>query len=256
MSHLKRFFQAVFSIYGFTVFILILFLVFPLVVLASLFGKVRGGNIIYILCTAWADLALLFWGIVHKNAYEAPHDPRHAVVFVFNHISYMDIPILLKTFRKQPIRVLGKAEMARIPIFGFMYGKAAILVDRSSNAARARSVGQLISILKKNISVVIAPEGTFNTTGKPLKEFYDGAFKIAIETQTPIKPVVFLDAYDRLSYKTIFSLSPGRSRAVFLPEVDVTGLTMKDVPALNEKVYRIMEDALTRYKASWIVSNE
>ncbi len=88
--------------------------------------------------------------------------------------------------------------------------------DNASN--RARSVIKLKAVLKKNISVVIAPEGTFNMTDKPLKEFYDGAFRIAIETQTPIKPILFLDAYDRLNYKSIFSFTPGRSRAVYLEE--------------------------------------
>jgi 1-acyl-sn-glycerol-3-phosphate acyltransferase len=204
------------------------------------------------ICTFWADSAMFLWGMWHRNYYEAPHDPRHPVVFVFNHISYIDIPILLKAFRMQRKRVLGKAEMAKIPIFGYLYGEAAVLVDRSSAAARGKSVNQLKAVLKKNISVVIAPEGTFNMTGKPLKEFYDGAFRIAIETGTPIKPVVFLDAYDRLNYKSIFSLSPGRSRAVFLEEVSVQGLTVNDSASLKTKVYNMMEDALIRYKANWI----
>jgi len=126
------------------------------------------------------------------------------------------------------------------------------MVDRSSVEKRARSVKQLKSIINKGISVVIAPEGTFNMTGCPLKEFYDGAFRVAIETQTPIKPILFLDAYDRLSYRSIFSLSPGRSRAVYLQEISVEGLTVKDVKMLREKVYKLMEQKLIQYKASWI----
>lgn len=252
MAHLKRFIQVIFSIYGFTIFIILLFAVFPFVVIASFFGKIKGGNVIYKICTFWADVAMFSWGMHHKNIYEAPHDPSYPVVFVFNHISYMDIPILLKAFRRQHIRVLGKAEMAKIPFFGFIYRNSAVMVDRSSNVARANSVAQLTSILQKNISVVIAPEGTFNMTRKPLKEFYDGAFRIAIETQTPVKPVIFPDAYDRLNYKSLFSLSPGRSRAVYLQEVGVSGLTAEDLPYLKNKVYMIMEDALKRYHASWI----
>ena len=99
---------------------------------------------------------------------------------------------------------------------------------------------------------MIAPEGTFNMTTNPLKEFYDGAFKIAIETQTPIKPILFLDTYDRLNYKSIFSLTPGRSRAVYLEEISVDGLTGKDATMLKEKVYKLMEEKLVAYKASWI----
>ncbi len=252
MAKVKVFLKAIFSIYGFLVFCILLLLIFPLVVVASLFGKLKGGNMIYGLCTFWADCAMLFWGMPHKNYYESPHDSTKPAVFVFNHISYIDIPVLLKAFRQQPIRVLGKAEMSKIPIFGFVYRNAAILVDRSSTVARAKSVADLKAFLQQRISVVIAPEGTFNMTGKPLKEFYDGAFKIAIETQTPIKPVVFLDTYDRLHYRNVFSMCPGRSRAVFLEEVPVRGLTADDISTLKNKVYSIMEEALIRYNASWI----
>ncbi len=89
-------------------------------------------------------------------------------------------------------------------------------------------------------------------THHPLKSFYHGAFRIAIETQKPIRPILFLDTYDRLGYKSIFSLNPGRCRAVYLPETDTSGLTMKDVSLLREKIYNQMEDGLIRYNASWI----
>jgi len=252
MQLFSRVIGVIFSIYAFTVFLLVMFLIFPFIIIASFFGRVTGGNIIYILCRFWADTCLLFWGIRHKNIYEYPHDPSHPCIFVFNHISYMDIPILMAAFRHQHIRVLGKAEMTKVPIFGFIYKNAVVTVDRSDAAHRAKSVLTLKSIIRKNISVVIAPEGTFNMGHQPLEEFYDGAFKIAIETQTPVKPVIFLDAYDRLHYKSIFSLTPGRSRAVYLEEVKVEGLKGSDTAALKQKVYNIMEAALIQYKASWI----
>ena len=164
----------------------------------------------------------------------------------------MDIPVILKTIRWQQMRVLGKAEMAKIPIFGFLYRCAAVMVERGDPEKRAKSVEQLKSVLRKGISIVIAPEGTFNMTHKPLKEFYDGAFKIAIETQTPIKPVLFLDTYDRMGYESIFSITPGRSRSVYLEEIPVYDLTLDDVEKLKKKVYSIMEEKLIAYKASWI----
>ena len=239
--------------YGFLVFIAIMLLLFPFVVLASFFGKVKGGNIIYMLCQLWADIIFVLWGIRTTNHYEAPHDRNKQYVFIFNHLSYMDIPVLMMAIRGQHFRILGKAEMEKIPVFGFLYRKAVVMVDRSNAQKRARSVMQLKSVIKKGISVVIAPEGTFNTTHRPLKAFYDGAFRVAIETQTPIKPILFLDTYDRLNYKSIFSLRPGSSRSVFLAEVNVEGLTAKDVPFLKQKVYTAMEEALIKYNASWIM---
>lgn len=248
MVLIKKVIKFLFSIYGFAVFIALMFLLFPFILLASFAGKVRGGNIIYRICRLWADIAFACWGITHKNIYEAAVTRDHPVIYVFNHTSYMDIPVLMKAFRPQAIRVLGKAEMAAVPVFGFIYKEATVMVDRKSDEGRAQSVRELKEVLAKNISVVIAPEGTFNMTGKPLKEFYNGAFNIAVETNTPVQPVLFLDAFDRLSYKSIFSLTPGRSRAVFLPGI----MPGKDPLELKQKVYREMENALIRYKASWI----
>ena len=252
MHYIKRFIQILFTIYAFLIFTGFLFLIFPLVVLASFFGKIRGGNFIYKLCHLWADFFLLMIGIFHRNIYEVPHNRSKQYVFVFNHISYMDIPVLLKSIRRQKLRILGKAEMAKVPLFGFIYKSAAVLVERGDAEKRAKSVEQLKSVLKKGISIVIAPEGTFNMTHKPLKDFYGGAFKIAIETQTPIKPVLFLDAYDRMGYESIFSIKPGKSRSVYLEAITVEGLTIEDVDFLKAKVYKLMEEKLIEYKGSWI----
>lgn len=244
--------QVLFSVYGFILFIAVMLVLFPFVFIASFFGKIRGGNIIYNICQLWADAIMPLWGIRHRNIFEVPHDTKKQYVFVFNHTSYMDIPIIMKAIRNQHFRILGKAEMAKIPVFGFFYRNAVVMVDRGSAGKRARSVQKLKAVIRKDISVVIAPEGTFNMTTHPLKDFYDGAFKIAIETQTPIKPILFLDAYDRLNYRSIFSLTPGKSRAIYLEEVSVDGLNGKDVAMLKEKVYHLMDQKLREYKAGWI----
>ena len=252
MKSIKRIFQYIYSIYGFVVFVLVLLLIFPFVLISTLFGKTKSGNFVYTLCRIWADIAFFLWGFNHKNIFEFPLNKEHACVYVFNHTSYMDIPVLMKTFRNQNIRILAKASMGSIPIFGLLYRTAAIMVDRSSPEARAKSIKQLKETLDKNISVVIAPEGTFNTTDCALKSFYDGAFKIAIETQTPIVPVIFPDNYNRMHYSSVFTLSPGRTRAVFLKQIEVDGFNLDDVELLKEKVFNEMEDALIRYKAPWI----
>ena len=252
MRYFLKFIQVIYVFYAFILFTAFLLVIFPLVIIASFFGKIKGGNFIYKLCQLWSGFELFMIGVVHKAIYEAPHDANRQYVFVFNHISFLDIPVMMKAFRGQHFRILGKAELARVPIFGFLYRNAAVLVERDSVANRAKSVLQLKSVLRKGISIVISPEGTFNMTHQPLKEFYDGAFKIAIETQTSMKPVLFLDTYDRLHYKSVFTLTPGRSRVVFLEEVKVEGLTVKDVNYLKEKVYAVMENGLIRYKATWI----
>ncbi|MGC4099884.1 lysophospholipid acyltransferase family protein [Ferruginibacter sp.] len=256
MRYFLRFIQVIYCIYAIIIFVSFLVLIFPLVVVASFFGKIKGGNFIYMLCHLWADFFLFMIGIRHQYIYESPLDHQKQYVFVFNHIAYLDIPFLMKAIRKQQFRVLGKAELAKVPVFGFLYRNTVVLVDRNSAANRAKSVLQLKSIIRKGISIIISPEGTFNMTHQPLKEFYDGAFRIAIETQTPIKPILFLDAYDRNNYNSLLSFTPGRSRIVYLEEIPVEGLTIKDVKTLKDKVYKVMEEKLVAYKASWIVKRE
>lgn len=250
MKVLLRPFQWLYFIYAIILFVAIMLLIFPFVIIASFFGRIRGGNMIIRLCMFWADLWFPLIFIFHKKIYETPHDRSKAYIFVSNHISYLDAAIIVKAYR-QPIRPLGKVEMSRIPVFGFIYRNAIVTVDRSSANNRAHSVRVLKSIINKGISVLVFPEGTFNTTNEPVKEFYDGAFRIAIETGTPIKPVLFLDAYRRMSFERVTSLTPGRSRILYLEEIPVTGYSMKDVESLKQKVREVMKNKMVEYDGGW-----
>jgi len=243
--------QLLYVLYAFVLFVAIMIPVFIWSLLVLPFGRIKGGNLTYYACIAWADLWFPLVFIFHRNIFIEKLKENQSYIFVSNHISYLDAALIPKTFRK-PLRPLGKVELAKVPIFGFIYKNAIVTVNRSNAGNRAKSVQVLKSILRKEISILVFPEGTFNTTHKPLKEFYDGAFRIAIETQTPIKPVLFLNAYDRMNYHSIFSLNPGKSRSVFLPEISVEGLALKDVNELKTKVFMIMQQALIDYKASWI----
>lgn len=242
--------QIVYSIYALLIFIVLMLIVVVLVLLCLLLGKVRGGNAMYVVLNGWARAWFFFIGMWHKEIYEAPVDRSRQYIFVANHISYMDIPAAVRSLH-QPIRILGKQEMVKYPIFGLIYRLAAISVDRSSAEGRARSVRALKAALAKHISIFIFPEGTFNETGEPLKSFYDGAFRIAIETRTPIKPLLFLDTHQRMHYRGILELTPGINRTVYLPDVPVDNYTLAQVKELREKVYNMMEDGLRRYQKKY-----
>lgn len=228
-------------------FVVLMLVVFVLVIFYLPFGKITAGNLVYKTCNIWGRIWYFFIDIKHKEIYEAPHDKSRQYIFVANHSSYMDIPSIVMCIH-QPLRVLGKYEMVRYPIFGLIYRVAAILVDRSNTANRAQSQRALRAAIEKGISIFIFPEGTFNETNKPLKDFYDGAFRTAIETQTPIKPILFVDNNERLNQKSIFSLTPGICRCVYLDEVKVEEYkTKKDIQLLKQKVHAIMEEGLIRY---------
>ena len=201
MKYLKRVIQYIYCAYAMICFVIIMLLALPFVLLFSLFG-INGGNLVYVVCNIWARLWYIFICMRHKEIYEAPHDKSRQYIFTANHSSYMDIPVLVRCMH-QPVRVLGKHEMVKFPVFGIIYKAAVILVDRSSPEKRARSVRALKAALNHGISIFLFPEGTFNETEQPLKEFYDGAFRVAIETQTPIKPLLFIDSLNRMHWRRI-----------------------------------------------------
>ena len=246
-----RVFKVLFSIYAMAIFLALMIVVFFLALLSILMGRIAGENYVYRLCSLWSDIwfFLTFIRVKEIDEYFFNNDEKY--IIVPNHISYLDIAVLVKVFRN-PLRPLGKAEMVKVPLFGFLYRKVAVTVDRSSAENRTKSVNTLKSIINKGISILVFPEGTFNMTDQPLKEFYNGAFRVAIETQTPIKPVLFLDTFDRLHYGSLFSLTPGKCRVVYLPDIEVEGLTIPDLDTLKQKTFEAMAQKLTEYNASWI----
>ena len=246
MKYLKRLVQYLYCIYALICFIIIMFLVLPFVLIASFFG-IKGGNVVYKFCEIWGRLWYACIFIRHKEIYESPVDKNKQYIFVGNHWSYIDVPSLACSIH-QPVRVLGKHEMAKIPVFGWIYRAAVIVVDRSSPEKRARSVRALKAALRHGISIFIFPEGTFNETTAPLKDFYDGAFRLAIETKTPIKPLLFIDTIDRMHWRGIFELTPGRSAVVFMDEIPVDHYHMKDMEILKQHVYEKMEAGLRKYR--------
>jgi 1-acyl-sn-glycerol-3-phosphate acyltransferase len=250
-----RFLQIVYSIYALLLFLIIMILVVPVVILISFLNKEGREISVMKLARLWADVWLFMVGIRHVDIVEQPIQEHRSYIFISNHNSYMDIPELLKAIRL-PLRVLGKAEMGTIPVFGWIYNAAVVPVWRDSPEGRLRSLMMLREVLRKEISIFIAPEGTFNMTGKPLVKFFDGAFRLSIETQTPIKPLLFLDASDRLHWSSIFSLTPGRLRTVYLPEISPESFAINQIELYKQFVYTQMEEKLLEYRASWIREDE
>jgi 1-acyl-sn-glycerol-3-phosphate acyltransferase len=131
-------------------------------------------------------------------------------------------------------RPLAKKELLKIPIFGWIATTAAIIVDRSSPESRKKSIDRLKMFLKKGISILIFAEGTQNRTDKVLQPFHDGAFRIAIDTQQPVLPIVVLGAGPLMPPGTI-NLKPGLIRIYVGKEIPSAGLTTQEVRALKER---------------------
>lgn len=235
--------HVVYLVYASIVFLAIMFLILPPIFLASFLGRVKGGNIVFYFLRFWSHTWFPAVGIRVKRIYKHDKNDKTPYVYVVNHRSYLDAALAVQVMRL-PFRPLGKIEMKRIPFFGYLYKQSVVMVDRSDAKARSRSVREMIAMIREGISILIFPEGTTNPTESHLQPFHNGAFRIAIETQTPIQPVLYLDNGKRLHAKG-FNLNPGICRVVYLPPVPVEGLTMNDLPTLKQQVFDIMERELT-----------
>jgi 1-acyl-sn-glycerol-3-phosphate acyltransferase len=165
-------------------------------------------------------------------------------IFIANHSSYLDTPMI---FRCMPSMVLPLAteSFSKVPLFGFLYKKMTIMVDRNSVQSRRRSVRRMRRALSSGKSIFIFPEGGIVSSGKTLNSFYDGAFRLAIESGIPILPVIFPDTVDRWTPGSFWNWHPGKSRAVFLKEISAKNTTMSDMKKL---AFSQIEKALIKYR--------
>lgn len=251
---MKKILRTIYSVYALIIFIILMLIAFPFIAFVALFG-VKGGNAVYTIARIWGKIWYSLIGIRHKIIYESIPNKTHQYIFVANHTSYIDIPTIIHSLH-QPYRVLGKYEMVKIPVFGYIYKCAVILVKRSSAEERAKSYQALKKTIATGLSIFIFPEGTFNETGQPLKDFYDGAFRIAIETNTPIQPIIFLKTAQRMPPEYLLQLSPGTTEAVFLtPVIFDQNDNNLSVTTLKQLVYQKMEAAILQYNQNSISSN-
>ena len=139
---------------------------------------------------------------------------------------------------------LGKIEMLKIPIFGMIYKRMVVMINRKDKQSRLRCIEELKIELASGLSILIFPEGTMNRTEEALAEFYDGAFRLAIETQTAIVPVAIFNARNLMPRKNMLLVRPGRISCVYGSPIEVTGLSETEIPKLKAKAHHILESMI------------
>jgi len=197
------------------------------------------GFITYFFIRVWVYCFGLLSGIWFIGHNKKVVSRKKSYIFVINHTSFLDAPAIPIAI-PSPLVALGKKELAKIPFFGWITGRWAIWVDRSNPESRREGSEKLKEVLKGGTSVLVAPEGTRNNTDEPLLPFRYGPFRLAIESQIPILPVIIHDA-GKLMTRGSLLLKPGTVHTWALPEVSVEGMTEDDLDALTNKVYEMMK---------------
>ncbi len=241
ITNIKRGLRTIFGIYALLVFLAVLIIVFILYI--PIFAFVNSKRAPFIahkyISRPWAASLLILFGVrlIIKN--KEYLDKNETYVFIGNHSSQLDIPAYAVS-TNHTIRFLAKAELGKLPLMGFIIKKLYIIVDRKDKAARARSMENMISSLKENISVFICPEGTRNKTSDPLLPFHDGAFRLAIQSQVPLAILVLRNADHLLSPLRPIELSPGKIYCIWCQPIPTKGMTQDDLPALKEAAIQLM----------------
>lgn len=186
----------------------------------------------------WARPILYGMGFYPQiTRYESLKKGR-SYMLVSNHTSMTDI-MLMYVCSKNPFVFVGKKELAKMPLFGYFYKRVSILVDRSNLQSRKQVYESAMKRLDAGLSICIFPEGGVPDESVILDDFKDGAFRLAIEYQIPIVPMVFFDNKRRFPFR-FFAGSTGRMRVKIHPFVYTKGMQFEDRTKLKNEVRELI----------------
>ena len=206
--------------------------------LCALLPKPKGQTWFIRIANVWMQIWLRIVGCPPSVKGKEYLQKGQSYIVVCNHNSLMDPP-MSSPFIPGPNKTIAKASFAKVPIFGWYYRMGGVMVDRSSELSRRQSYERMKEVLEMGIHMCIYPEGTRNRTDQPLKSFYDGAFKLAIESGHPILPAVIFHTRRILPPEKSFYFQPHPIEMHFLSPLDPSGET---VASLKEKTFQLMSN--------------
>lgn len=241
---MKKGLLKIYSIYGLAVFALAFLLLLPFFLLAIFvkpFEKMAAP-----LNHIWARLFFFFLFLNRtKIRYEEKLDKKQTYIFCTNHNSYLDIPTV--GLIQHNFKFIGKASLRKVPLWGFMYSKLHILVDRKSMRSKHSSWVQVTEAIKQGFSIVFFPEGGIQSKAPPkMAAFKEGSFRIAVDEQIPIVPITIHRNHLLLPDQMPLTMHPGLISAQVHSPIWPTGTDDEAISALKLKVRTTIENELQK----------
>lgn len=247
MKLLKVLLSNFYLLWVFLVFTLSMILLLPFIILPVLI-HVRIGIITLYALKVWS-FVFSYLSFIRYRIIDKHHAARSKpYIYTCNHTSFLDLPGISLAIPGQ-FRPLAKKELLKIPLLGIIIRVVTVVVDRSSIESRKTSLKALKATLKKNVSIVIFPEGTQNRTEKLLQPFYKGAFRMAVETHTPIMPLVVIGAGKLMPPGRLY-IRPGKIKVVFGKEIPTEGYTLSNIHKLKDEVFDQMQTLIHNHLPS------
>jgi 1-acyl-sn-glycerol-3-phosphate acyltransferase len=237
MQLFKNIFARIWAAWGLVSFVLTFLIIFIPSMLAYLIKDPVKGQYYFIkVSKLWMNIWLPLVGCPVKVKGKENFVPGKNYVIVFNHNALLDVP-LSAPYVPGANKTIAKASFAKVPLFGLFYKRGSVLVNRADDKSRIKSFEAMKAVLAQGIHMCIYPEGTRNRSQAPLKNFYDGAFKLAIDAKKDILPCVIKGTKKAMPINKFFYLWPTRLYMHFLPAVAAENDDFKN---LKEKVFEIM----------------
>lgn len=244
MRLIKNILGRVFAAWALLSFVLTFFIIFIPSMLCWLIPDPKGQKIFIQISRLWMNFWLRITGcsvlIKGKNNFKS----GETYIVTSNHNSLMDVP-LSSPFIPGANKTIAKSTFTKVPLFGFYYMKGAVLVNRANDKSRRQSFDKMKAVLKQGIHICIYPEGTRNRTSEPLKKFYDGAFKLAVDTKKSIIPAVIFNTKKVLPLDKTFYFWPHKIEMHFLEPVEVQH---KNSEQLKQEVSDVMKAYYVEHK--------
>jgi 1-acyl-sn-glycerol-3-phosphate acyltransferase len=239
---LNKIFASLYIFWVFLVFTVFMLLFLPGIIIPAFFGP-HAVSVTYFFMKAWSWVFSMLTFIRYDQVGRENIEKGKSYIYISNHTSFLDLPGIAMTILGQ-FRPLAKKELLKIPVFGWITRATCVVVDRSSNESRKKSINYLKEILSLGINILIFPEGTQNRSKEILQPFKDGAFRIAVDTQKPLLPMVVIGAGILMPPGTI-RLRPGRIKIVVGKEIALT--PGESTNELKQKALDIMLDMMNKH---------
>jgi 1-acyl-sn-glycerol-3-phosphate acyltransferase len=202
---------------------------------SSLFEK--RGYFAHWCARTWSRLILKTTGVTVRIEGLERLDPRRTYVFVSNHQSIYDIPILFWSLPHQ-LRIIAKESLGRFPFLGWHLRRTGhMLVDRS-RPSPAKIFGWASRLTSNGLSLIVFPEGTRSEDGR-VGAFKGGSFFLALEGTLPVVPLSVIGSR-HVMRKGRLATCPGAVTLIVHEPIDTTGLTRRDARGFAERVRAVI----------------
>lgn len=199
----------------------------------------RTGNSVHLVARFWGKTILWVSGIRVTAIGLDRISGITSCIFMSNHQSNFDIPVLLSHLPKQ-FRWLAKAELFKIPIFGRgMSGAGYISIDRSDRISAFKSLARAAETIRNGTSVMIFPEGTRSKDGR-LLPYKKGGFVMAVDAQVPIVPIV-IEGTHEIMPKGRLLIRPRQVTVTFCEKIDTRGFSRETKNKVMDQVRQAMQ---------------